>query len=338
MANLEDRTTCVDTENERASVPTEPVVDDMTVPTESTTVNQFAAPVPCAVAPRSATVAPDGTPFYDEEVCIPGGAYMLGSSDVTGIVLFEALESIPERVAVMPPLLVDKYEVTVGRWRRARLEGFLPVYDPNQNAADTPLPAPGVPQGQNFCTYSNEPLVLHSREAYPVNCVGWDDARAFCQYMGGDLLTEAQWEYIATGTADYGETLYPWGNDAPSCDTQIYAREYTGDFCYPDAYGPALPGTGSGDVTPLGVRDLGGSMEEWVLDSPHRFDARCWASIGLSDPRCWEEGAVKRPMRGGGWGTGRALLASLRPSPQEPHLVSEGLGFRCARSGAEPSP
>ena len=339
MADLDGLTTCIDTENERVAVRTEPDDEDMSVPSASSSLNGFGAPRACERAPRSATFGPDGVPFHDAEVCVPGGAFVLGSADAAGLILFSALDSTPERIAIIPPLLVDEHEVTVARWRRARSEGFLPIYDPNvTSSADAPLPhTSGHPDGK-FCTYSDAPLVEFSRETYPLNCVGWDEARAFCRFYGGDLLTEAQWEYVASGTGDSGETLYAWGNDPPSCDAQVYSRFGAGDFCFPYAYGPAPAGTGWGDLSPDLVRDLGGSMEEWVLDSPQRFDARCWASVGLHDPRCWQEDSEERGMRGGTWGSGRALLSALRPIPISVDLLSSDLGFRCARPGVEPAP
>jgi formylglycine-generating enzyme required for sulfatase activity len=338
MAELDARTTCVATENERVAVNTEPLDDDISPPRVSASVGTFGASIACTRTPRIGTSDPTGIPMHDEEVCVPGGAFVLGSADVTGLVVFDALESTPERVAVIPPLLVDQYEVTVARWHRARREGFEPLYDPYRNDADAPLPATSGPSNAEFCTYSREPLAANSRETYPVNCVGWDEARAFCRFEGGDLLTEAQWEYVATATGENGETLFPWGNDPPSCDAQVYSREVEGDFCFPGAYGPAPAGTGAGDVSPRGVHDLGGSVEEWVLDSPRPFDARCWASVGLADPRCSEDDVPERGMRGSSWGTGRALLSALRPGPLATDLVSKNIGFRCARPGAGPTP
>jgi formylglycine-generating enzyme required for sulfatase activity len=326
MANLEARTTCVETENERVPVRPESLDSDMSVPPASTLVNRFAAPTACTRAPK------------DGELCVPGGAFMLGSADVNGLVLFDAMATIPERIAIVPPLLMDGYEVSVERWRRAKSEGFRPLDDPYANDADAPLPAEGGPAAAKFCVYSHEPLALNSREAYPVNCIAWSDARAFCQFYGGDLPTEAQWEYVASATGDDSETLYPWGNDLLPCDALVYSRELTGDFCFPDAFGPAPVGAGFGDVTPLGVHDLGGSVSEWVLDSPRAYSARCWASLGMTDPRCWEEDAERRGLRGSGWATGQAPLSSLRPTPIDDGLLSKNVGFRCVRSGVETSP
>jgi formylglycine-generating enzyme required for sulfatase activity len=238
----------------------------------------------------------------------------------------------PERVRVVEPFLMDTYEVSVGRFRDALQHGFLPPH------AGDPLANTGPISPDNACTWTKEP---GDREAYPVSCISWDTARAFCRFMGGDLPAEDQWEYAATAAGHVQETSYPWGDDAPDCDRAVIGRRAPLGVAAEDVctarFGPtpvddatwAHPGA---DVSPLGIVGLAGNVSEWTSSGFLPYDHPAWGDAGLRAPLLPQEHAPMRSLRGGSWAshivsaTGSARLAA-------PPLPSHDVGFRCVRRG-----
>lgn len=287
-------------------------------------------------------------PLHDEEVCVPAATIVLGDSrgaiDVAvdapganGAVVDDAIRefpAVPARVVQMPALLVDRYEVTVGRYRAAVAAGFRSA-DTSPLANEGPLDFTSAnPSARR--TFSQKVM---GREELPINSVSFATARAFCKFQGGDLPTEAQWEHAARhGTAAFGPT-YPWGDEAPSCDGTVFARYRLGNTagkCVAHEQwtpGPAKVTDGARDETPLGIHGLGGNVSEWVLDYAHPFDARCWWNAASDDPRC-ETPSKHRSVRGGSFSTDTLTTRTFSRIGVLANAVFDSLGFRCVRSGA----
>lgn len=152
-------------------------------------------------------------------------------------------------------------------------------------------------------TYAAAP----GREQVPIAGVTWADARGYCEAVGKRLPSEAEWELAARGTT---RRLYPWGDEAPQCTTAVYARAID-RACSLGSPGDAAPVESAvGDITPEGVRDLGGNVAEWTADAG---------------------GGLTRMVRGGHWASyGGELRAAIR-SAIDPAAAWTHLGFRCAR-------
>jgi len=252
-------------------------------------------------------------------ICVGGGAFVLGGPDFAG---FGVSSSMPERVLKVSPFFFDRNEVTVAQYRAATAAGFSSL-DSLGDCADF--------------------LNSLGDESLAAACISWFTARAYCKFVGGELPTEAEWEYAATLAGRTTKTLYPWGDEPPDCNRAVFGREQDmlsgGTECQDAGLGAANVDAGDhpgGDVTPQGIVGLGGGVAEWVLDAAHSFAGLCWAESGLTDPVCWEEQAVLRSQRGHGWTDPADALRATSRRRRPPREMDVGVGFRCAYKDVAP--
>jgi formylglycine-generating enzyme required for sulfatase activity len=317
FANL---ATCVDQENETVP-PTKPSIEaNLTLP--STLVGTFEQPFAagCAAKPRPGSMS-GNVPLHDEDACVPGGIFVLGGIDSSD---GSENSSLPERAAIIRSFLMDRYEVTVGRYRKALADGYIP-YEKLQ----TGFPA---------CTWSDMPS---GREEEPLDCITVENARAFCKAQGGDLPTEAQWEYAATSAGRSAKTHFPWGNgdgSYPSCDDVVYGRalgfacgskpSHAANVFESDHAGGDVTRDEGGHIV-----DLGGNVAEYVSDSFAQYASNCWLAAPLLEPSCTAVGDVAA-TRGAQYGRVGYynLLSTLRSTAPRSSYAAE-TGFRCVRPG-----
>lgn len=154
------------------------------------------------------------------------------------------------------------------------------------------------------------------RPDHPVFCVTWYDARDYCEWTGGRLPTESEWERVAKG-ADK-PLRHPWGAQAPTCEL---ARFYgCGD-------GPAPVGASPRGASPEGALDLAGNVAEWVADWYH---PRAYRFIPSDNPAGPDRGRV-RVVRGGSFYDPPEQLRSSYRYGLTPAFGYGFVGMRCAR-------
>ena len=174
-----------------------------------------AAPSPSSASSVSGLppgVASAATPCPSNAVLIPGGEFYEGTNDPPQAYLDNEK---PAHHVKLSPYCIDTYEVTVERYLACSDDGKCL----RASTAVTPLDAYTAAQHKAYDPICNQNQTA-ARAQHPINCVSWDQARAFCDSVGGRLPTEAQWEFAARGKDG---RLYPRGDEAPGPSTQTRA-------------------------------------------------------------------------------------------------------------------
>jgi formylglycine-generating enzyme required for sulfatase activity len=226
-------------------------------------------------------------------VTIPGGSYMMGRNTWSN--------DKPIHEVTIPEYEMTQTEVTVSQYRKCVAAGA--------------------------CT---EPSTVYSKcnwneyghDDHPVNCLDWSQSATFCEWIGGRLPSESEWEYAARSGGIYD--FHPWGAEPATCEYAVMNDGGSGCGTYRTMPVCSKP---QGN-TKQGLCDMLGNCLEWVEDWYHDnyegapTDGSAWRAPTGSE----------RVARGGCFHSYQHVTHASNRDYYSPSSLRQDLGFRCART------
>jgi formylglycine-generating enzyme required for sulfatase activity len=263
-------------------------------------------------------------------VRVPAGTFLMGSPETE--TRRNPEESPQHQVTISRPFSMDANKVTVGQFRAfVRATQYRTDAEKNGQGSvrfdsekDRILPEE---RGQldPQCTWQNPGW--QQQDDFPVVCVSWDDARAFCTWLSKEegrtyrLPTEAEWEYACrAGTT----TPFAFGASLSSFQANFYGHVPYGDAA-PGPYLKHPTRVGSyKQANGFGIYDMHGNVAEWTADYYGLYQGG-----SQTDPT----GPIKnedkrRTIRGGSWRDPAQLCRSAMRGGAPYYYTCNCIGFR----------
>jgi formylglycine-generating enzyme required for sulfatase activity len=297
-----------------------------------------------ASGPGLTGCGPDGGESCCATLLVPGGVYERSNE--------------PGSVATVSGFRLDRFEVTVGRFRQfvnAVVAGWMPAagsgkhthLNGGQGLANVGDAGPAYEQGWDpawngslsrtlsawNANLSCNPATLTwtltpgANEARPIVCVSWFEAVAFCIWDRGFLPSEAEWNYAAAAGAE--QRQYPWSNPPSSTTIDCTFANYGGSS-FPATACHDAGASAVGVLSPKGDgkwghTDLAGNAKEWTLDTPAPYVSPCTDCAYLTP-------APTREARGGSYGNSQGGTLTWYRADDAPLSNQDDHGLRCARA------
>ena len=293
---------------------------------------------------------------------IPGGEFVMGSDH-------HYAEEAPARTVAVDGFWMDRHPVTNRQFARFVEETG---YTTEAEIAPDPSMYPGAPAenlvpGSMVFVGTNGPVdlrdvrqwwrwvpganwrhpwgpgsSLRKLDDHPVVHVSWADVKAYANWAGKQVPTEAEWERAARGGLNGAE--FTWGT-RDTTDERLLANIWVGAFPYRNAKPVAIRRTTPvGRFAPNGfdLVDMAGNVWEWTADwwERERFAAESGCPCCVpSNPRGASEtasrdhgtGIPQKVVKGGSHLCHRQACFRYRPAARQPQMVDTGMshvGFR----------
>lgn len=323
-----DEATPTPTATETPGTPTStPTLTQTPTPTETATPTLPPSPSPTSTStpvagvekPPAATAAGSAWPRPRDRMTmrfIPGGTFDMGRLDRNG----NLIASIP---VTLGDYWIDQTEVTMN------------MYDLCVAAGSCVSPNPSVLVSE----------LSGAGSRFPVVQVDWNMARNYCQWVGGDLPSEAQWEYAAGSRPDNEVAQFPWEGKIFDEDQLCNVAHYSA--CTNDGIRPLPVGSRLNGRTEQSLFDMAGNVYEWVLDADSGVNFEQYrgavvagdtnekgaldepVTLAAEEPEEAEDSIVFRTLKGGSYIDSAETLEVQHRTNAIETLTFDTIGFRC---------
>ncbi len=177
---------------------------------------------------------------------------------------------------------------------------------------------------------------------HPVVQVSWEDAKAYADWAGKRLPSEAEWEWAARGGKK--ESIYPWGNELVDNSGVSKANYWQGMFPYKNTIDDGFMNTApvkSFPANDYGLYDMAGNVWEWCEDwyDYNYYNKENASKAGNSGPaRSFNPNnqyTQSKVLRGGSFLCNDDYCSGYRNARRMQSSPDTGLnhtGFRCVKS------
>ena len=223
-------------------------------------------------------------------VFVPGGEFPYGPG---------SSEDRPGQRATVDGFWIDRTEVTSGQYAKCVAEGV--------------------------CEEPIHTLLFEdpARTDHPVTWIGVREAEMYCNWAGGRLPREIEWEKAARGADG---RVFPWGD---SFEAELANHYWSG-------VGDTMPvGSYPAGASPYGALDMAGNVCEWVADLWRTTEDYLADPIVPSGTRPKGRHPVGHhyTLRGGSWADLETSLPTYFRTNDEPGWRTKDIGFRCVLCG-----
>lgn len=278
----------------------------------------------------------------DGMIRLDGGSFLMGTEDADK---YEADGEGPVRGVELAPFYIDRTPVTnaqFGEFARAtgyrtdseRL-GWSFVFHLHVAKELVDQTVPGhywwcKVNGADWAHPEGPETSIGQREQYPVTHVSWNDARAYAQWAGKRLPTEAEWEFAARGGLE--QKRYSWGDELMP-EGRHRCNIWQGTFPDIDLGEDGYRGTCPVEAFPAndyGLYSVTGNTWEWCADWFHPAWHQTATKVNPVGP---PQGA-ERVMKGGSYLCHPSYCNRYRVAARTKNTADSAttnISFRCVR-------